>query len=72
MEASDNALLEKLLPTNDDLRKLWDEHLELERQLEVFNRKPRLTAEDEMEEKRLKKIKLAGRDRIEAILDAHR
>ena len=68
MEARDLALIEKLSPNNEELRNLWSEHLELEEQLAVFARKPRLTSDEQMEEKRLKKTKLRGKDRIFDIL----
>ena len=49
-----------------------DEHHEFERRLEEFNRRPYLTAAESMERKRLQKLKLAGRDRIEQILAKYR
>ena len=51
---------------------MWNEHREYERQLEDFNRRPYLTAAETIERKRLQKLKLAGRDRIEQILAQHR
>jgi len=72
MDPKDTELIQTLSNSNDEIRSLWNEHLELERQLETFNRKPRLSPEDAVEARRIKKIKLAGRDRIEAILAEHR
>jgi hypothetical protein len=40
--------------------------------LETFNRRPYLTTAETIERKRLQKLKLAGRDRIEQILAQHR
>ena len=54
------------------MKKFWDEHLEYEQQLEEFNRRPYLTAAETMERKRLQKLKLAGRDRMEQILAKYR
>ncbi len=54
------------------MKKFWDEHNELERQLEDYNRRPYLTAAETMERKRLQKLKLAGRDKMEQILARHR
>ena len=48
------------------------EHEEFEKRLAEFNRRPYLTAEETMERKRLQKLKLAGRDRIEVILAKYR
>ena len=49
-----------------------EKHRDYERQLETFNRRPYLTAAETIERKRLQKLKLAGRDRIELILAQHR
>lgn len=72
MEHSDLKLIEQLMKQDAELERLWSEHLDFERRLEEMNRKPYLTSEEQVEQARLKKLKLAGRDRIEAILAAHR
>ncbi len=72
MEKEDLELLEQLTVTDPELKKFWDEHLEYERQLEEFNRRAYLTAAETMERKRLQKLKLAGRDRMEQILAKYR
>jgi len=54
------------------LQRYLEQHRELERQLEEFNRRPYLTAQESMERKRLQKMKLAGRDKIEQILAKYR
>ena len=72
MEREDLELIEQLTDKDPELKKFWDEHLEYERQLEGFNRRPYLTAAETMERKRLQKLKLAGRDRMEQILAKYR
>jgi uncharacterized protein YdcH (DUF465 family) len=72
MEERDLALIRELAPSNPELDQLWREHLELEKQLEEFDQRRYLTPEEQVERKRLQKIKLAGRDRIEVILATHR
>ena len=72
MEKEDLELIEQLTDKDPELKKFWDEHLEYERQLEGFNRRPYLTAAETMERKRLQKLKLAGRDRMEQILAKYR
>ncbi len=72
MESKDLKLIEELMKNDVELERLWSEHLDFERRLEEMNRKPYLTSEEQVEQARLKKLKLAGRDRIEAILAAHR
>jgi uncharacterized protein len=72
MEREDLELIEQLTDKDPELKKFWDEHHEYERLLAEFNRRPYLTAAETMERKRLQKLKLAGRDRMEQILAKHR
>lgn len=64
----DQEIIEGLLPQSPELAELWQKHLEYEKQLEDLQNKPLPTPEDELEIKRVKKLKLAGRDRIEALV----
>jgi hypothetical protein len=72
VEARDLDLIAKLIPHHEELRKLMEEHEALERELERYSTKRYLTSSEEIEKKRIQKLKLAGKDRIEAILSAHR
>jgi uncharacterized protein YdcH (DUF465 family) len=72
MEKSDQELIDQLLERDPELKKYVDEHRDYEKLLEEFNRRPYLTAAETMERKRLQKLKLAGRDRIEQILAQYR
>jgi uncharacterized protein YdcH (DUF465 family) len=72
MEQKDIELLQSLLPSNEELASLWHEHMELEKKLDDMSTRVYLTAEEQVEFQRLKKVKLAGRDRIESILAEHR
>lgn len=72
MEPRDVALIERLLPAHPELRGLWEEHLRLDRELEELRGRRFLTREEEVRRQELRKTKLAGRDRIEAILRGHR
>jgi uncharacterized protein YdcH (DUF465 family) len=72
MERDDQELIDQLLDRDPELKKHVEEHREYEKLLEEFNRRPYLTAAETMERKRLQKLKLAGRDRIEQILVQHR
>jgi len=65
-------LIERLLPEHEELRRLWEEHLEFENRLAEFNKRLYLTDEEALEKKRIQKLKLAGRDRMERILDEYR
>ncbi len=72
MEKEDLELIDQLTEKDPELKKFWDEHLDYERLLEEFNRRPYLTAAETMERKRLQKLKLAGRDKMEQILEKYR
>lgn len=72
MEKKDLELIERLLPENEELRRLMEEHVQFERKLEELAAKRYLTPSEELEKKRIQKLKLAGRDRIEAILSRYR
>ncbi len=72
MEKRDLELIQKYTPCDAELNRRMAEHEEFERKLEEFNRRLYLTPEEEIERKRIQKLKLAGRDRIEAILSKYR
>jgi len=57
--------------TDEELKTLYEEHAELKRQLESFRLKHYLTVEEEVEKKRIQKLKLASKDRIMALLHRH-
>jgi uncharacterized protein len=61
-------LKEDLLQTDDEYRRLYDEHQEYERRLEQLNQSSLLSQDDELEAKRIKLHKLVLKDRMHAIL----
>jgi uncharacterized protein len=68
METKDLDLIAVWKDKDPELKKLWQEHLEFEEQLEFFNKRVYLSATEELERKTLQKKKLLGRDQIERIL----
>jgi hypothetical protein len=68
MERREEELIRQHLAHDQELRGLYDEHLELKRKLETFRNKHYLTSEEALEEKRIQKLKLASKDRMMAIL----
>ena len=58
---------ESLLASNEEYRKLYQEHTELESRLKFLSEKVVLSDAEQVEESKLKKLKLAGRDRMEEI-----
>lgn len=69
MEKQDLARIHELLPGEPELARLWDEHQALERELERLKTLRTLTPEELRRRSELKKRKLAGRDRIQEILE---
>ena len=68
MERDENALMEQLKAANPEFRQLMEEHLQYERQLEDLNKLRYLTTEQEVEKKRIQKLKLRGKDRMAELL----
>lgn len=72
MEKADAELVARWIDKDPELKRRIEDHQDFERQLEEFNRRPYLTAEETVERRRIQKLKLAGRDRIEQILARYR
>jgi len=72
MEEKDRILIEKHIERDEELKKHVLEHRLFEKQLEELEGKHFLTADEELQQKRIKKLKLAGRDKIESILKKYR
>jgi hypothetical protein len=54
--------------TAELIQQLREEHAMLEEQLEAYNRRVYLSAREQMERKRIKKIKLMTKDRIQTLV----
>jgi uncharacterized protein YdcH (DUF465 family) len=72
MELKDEQTIVSLLDRDPELKKYYEEHRELEKKLADFQHKHHLTAEEEVEMKKIQKLKLAGKDRMMEILGRHR
>jgi hypothetical protein len=72
MEKQDEKLILSLVSEDPELLQVYEEHADYERQIEALNRKAHLSAGEEVERKRLQKLKLAGKDRLMELLDRHR
>ena len=71
MERRDEEIIQQLMTHDDAMRALYAEHQELKHQLEAFRDKIYLSTEEELEKKRIQKLKLASKDRLMAILERH-
>ncbi|MDO9080026.1 MAG: DUF465 domain-containing protein [Desulfuromonadales bacterium] len=67
MQQYDESLVQQLFEENPRFRRLYEEHQILERDLERLTAKDYLSTEDELEKKRVQKLKLAGKDEMESI-----
>ena len=72
MEKQDLELIDRWLERDPELKRYVEQHREFEQRLEEFNRRAYLTSQEDLERKRLQKLKLAGRDKIEQILAKYR
>ncbi|HVF58221.1 MAG TPA: DUF465 domain-containing protein [Thermoanaerobaculia bacterium] len=70
--SSRDDVREELLQTDEEFRRLYEEHQEYERRLAEINHKSMLSQDDEIEEKRIKLHKLTLKDRMESIVRSHR
>lgn len=72
MEEKDKELCAKLSEESEELREACREHKEYERRLREFEKKGLLNSAEELEKKRIKKLKLAVKDKIESFLSTSR
>lgn len=72
MEESDKAMIQQLVDQNPRFRLLYEEHLLLEKELKQYNDKVFLSPDEELEKKKIQKMKLAGKDEMDQILRSRR
>lgn len=72
MEGRDEAIARVLAKESEDFRREAEAHRRFERILEEYARRPHLSAEDEIEKKKVQKLKLAGKDRMARMILAYR
>lgn len=72
MNEKDTQLIQDHLEDNPELSGLWEEHLTLEQRLAKIDRKPFLNPDEKTERKRLQLAKLAGKTKMEVILNGYR
>lgn len=72
MEDRERTLVEKFASQDSELRALWLQHQEFEKMIVKLEGKPFLSPVVEQEIKELKKKKLAGKTKLQALLDKYR
>ncbi len=68
----DEELKAHLLSTNEQFRTFAEQHAHLKHQIEYIESKSHVTGEDELEEQRLKKLKLHIKDQMNEILEQYK
>ena len=64
MENADRDLVEEVAKDNFEVRKLYEQHKDFEERLDKLGNKAYLTASEETEQRRLKRIKSRGVERM--------
>lgn len=72
MEKADRDLLLELTPVHYNLRRLYEEHVTIEKELSEIEHLSAYSSALAIREKELKKLKLRGMDTIMSILSEHR
>ena len=72
MENTQEELKAHLMQADEGFRRLAEQHTQYHKQLEALEAKPRLTPEEEIEEHRLKKMKLHLKDQMNQIMSRYR
>jgi uncharacterized protein YdcH (DUF465 family) len=72
MERREEEFIISILGKDPELKKYYEEHQELEKKLSGYQNRSHLTPLEEVEKKRLQKLKLAGKDKIMELLGKYR
>ena len=68
MEQAQPELKAHLMATSEEFRQLVAQHAEYDRLLDAIEAKPHVTPEDEVEEHRIKKLKLRVKDEMNEVM----
>ena len=71
LDGIDASIIEQVKRNNAEFRRLLEKHQQYENQLAAYNDLRFMTSEQEVERKRLQKLKLQGKDRMLAILQQY-
>ncbi len=72
MEQQDLELVATHLEHDEERKALWEEHVGFERILERYSGKAALSPGEDLEVKEYKKKKLAGKTKIQALLEKYK
>jgi uncharacterized protein YdcH (DUF465 family) len=72
MQLTPEELKARLMDTDDEFRRLATQHCEYKKRLEAFAARPYLTPAEQVEETRIKKLKLKLKDQMQEMLERYR
>ena len=72
MAEKEQELIRRLTEENPRFRKLHEEHVFFEKKLQEYEELTYLSAEEDLERRKIQKLKLAGKDEMETILRDYR
>jgi len=72
METNQDELKAHLMATSEEFSTLVSQHCQFHKELEALEAKPHLSDEEQVEEQRLKKVKLRIKDQMNQILGRYR
>ena len=72
MAEYDQELIQRLSEENPRFRKLHEEHILFEKKLQEYEEMTYLSEDEDLEMKKIKKLKLAGKEEMEEILSEFR
>ena len=65
-------IVEELINSNEEFKKLWEEHGKLNRVVDEMSSRVYLGPEEDVELKRLKLLKLRGKEKLVEIIDNYK
>ena len=68
MVGNDQDLIQRLSEESPKFRKLHEEHVLFEKKLQEYEGMTYLSEEEDIERKKIQKLKLAGKDEMESLL----
>jgi len=72
MNALGGGFLSRLLEKDAEFKGIYEAHRGYEKRVAKLGKRPHLTMEEELEKKRLQKLKLTHKDRMEEIISRYR
>ncbi len=72
MGRSEEDLVKELLERDEEFKQAYLAHEEYEKKIAEFDKRPYLSTEEQLTRKKLQKLKLAEKDKMEAILARYR